>query len=60
MKELKDGWYLVELHQFYREDDSDPHYFVDFIELIDGVWDLGEYEGRCEFSKVMKCEKLNK
>ena len=56
---LKDNWYLIELHQFNKQNNDDPDYFTDFVELINGSWDLGGYEKRCKFSKVIGLEVDN-
>ena len=56
MKKLNDGWFLVRLHQARKEKPEHPDYFSDWIELVDGEWQLGEYEKRCDFSEVIISE----
>jgi hypothetical protein len=57
--EFPDGWYFVEMKQVLKSDRSDPDYIQDWVERINGEWELGGYKLNCDFHSVIRREAMD-
>ena len=57
--EFPDGWYFVKMKQVLKADRKHPDYIEDWVERINGEWELGGYKLNCDFDSVIRREKID-